>query len=69
MERITFEDLRIAEVLDGSSLTTEEQMFLIEDTQTFEECTITQAELMAMSDESLMATACRVGAEYARCMM
>jgi len=68
MERMTFEDWRIDEVLTGVPLTTEERMFLIEDTPTFEECTSTQSELMAMSDVQLMATAYRAWSEYVSCM-
>jgi len=41
MERMTFDDWRIDEILTGAPLTTEERMFLIEDTPTFEECTST----------------------------
>ena len=68
MERITFEDWRIDEVRVGAPLTAEERMFLVEDTPRFEECTNTEADLLAMSDAELMSTAYNVWADYVRCM-
>lgn len=68
MERITFEDWRIDEVCGGAPLTAEERAYLIEDTPSFEECSNTPEELLAMNDADLMNTAYRVWAEYASCM-
>ena len=68
MARITFEDWRIDEVRGGAPLTTEERMFLVEDTPRFEECSNTEAELRAMSDAELMSTAYNVWCEYVSCM-
>ena len=68
MDRITFEDWRIDEVRGGAPLTTEERMFLVEDTPRFEECTKTEAELLVMGDAELMGTAYNVWHEYVSCM-
>jgi hypothetical protein len=64
-----FTDDRIAEVRAGSPLTPEERAFLIRDTPTFEEgMHLTEAELSAMTDKDLMATAYGVWADYASCL-
>lgn len=68
MAGITFKDWRIDEVRNGAPLTTEERLFLVEDTPRFEECSNTEAELLAMDDAELMSTAYNVWRDYVSCM-
>lgn len=60
-----FNDERVNEVMSGAALTPEERTFLILDTASFEECELTQSELAAMNDASLMSVAYGVWADYA----
>lgn len=62
-----FTDERIAAVLGGDQLTTEEREFLVTDTPRFEECQPEkEADLRAMSDADLMRRCWRIWCDYAR---
>jgi len=63
-----FTDERIAEIYGGSPLTPEERAFLIADASTSQECSLSQAELAAMSDVDLVREARSVWVDYAAYM-
>lgn len=69
MNHADFTDERIAEVLEGSPLTSEEREFLVTDTPTFEECQPErEADLRLLDDAALMRRCHSVWADYVRCL-
>lgn len=66
MNVLHFSDDRIDEIYRGNPpMTADERLFLVENTQTFEECDYTTYDLNGMTDQALMRFCYGVWADYA----